>query len=162
MVKGGNLSIRAMQGEAATIVTDVTPFYGESGGQMGDRGTIERRGAEPMRFEVTDTQKPIAGVFAQHGKITKGALAVGDVVHMVVDHDRRTATRRNHSATHLLHWALRTVLGEQATQKGSLVSSERLRFDFSHNKAMTSEEIARVEDLVNAKVLTDAPVTTEI
>jgi alanyl-tRNA synthetase len=162
IVKDGALAIRAMQGELATIVTDVTPFYGESGGQVGDQGTIERRGVEPMRFEVTDTQKPIAGVVAQLGKITKGAIAVGDVVHMLVDHDRRSATRRNHSATHLLHWALRTVLGEQATQKGSLVSPERLRFDFSHNRAMTAEEIARVEDLVNAKVLTDAPVTTEI
>jgi alanyl-tRNA synthetase len=162
IIKDGALGIRAMQGESAILVTDVTPFYGESGGQVGDRGTIERRGAEPMRFEVADTQKPIAGVIGQYGKVTKGALAVGDVVHMVVDHDRRTATRRNHSATHLLHWALRTVLGEQATQKGSLVSAERLRFDFAHNKAMTSDEIARVEDLVNAKILTDAPVTTEI
>jgi alanyl-tRNA synthetase len=162
IVKDGALSLRAMQGESATLVTDVTPFYGESGGQVGDRGVIERRGAEPMRFEVDDTQKPIAGVVAQHGKITKGAIAVGDAVHMVVDHERRSATRRNHSATHLLHWALRTVLGEQATQKGSLVSPERLRFDFSHNKAMTPEEIVRVEDLVNAKVLTDAPVMTEV
>ena len=89
-------------------------------------------------------------------------MAVGDVVHMVVDHDRRSATRRNHSATHLLHWALRTVLGEQASQKGSLVGPDRLRFDFAHGKALTNEEIARIEDLVNAKVLTDAPVTTEI
>ncbi|MGH7438760.1 MAG: alanine--tRNA ligase, partial [Polyangiaceae bacterium] len=162
IVKDGGLSIRAMQGESATIVTDLTPFYGESGGQVGDRGTIERRGAEPMRFEVSDTQKPVPGVFTHQGRIAKGAVAVGDVVHMVVDHDRRSATRRNHSATHLLHWALRTVLGEQATQKGSLVSPDRLRFDFSQNRAMTPEEIARVEDLVNAKILTDAPVTTEI
>jgi alanyl-tRNA synthetase len=162
IVKAGALAIRAMQGETAAIVTDLTPFYGEAGGQVGDRGTIERRGAEPMRFEVSDTQKPVPGVVTQHGRLTKGAVAVGDVVHMVVDHDRRSATRRNHSATHLLHWALRTVLGEQATQKGSLVSPDRLRFDFSHNKSMSTEEIARVEDLVNAKILTDAPVTTEI
>ncbi len=162
IVKDGALAIRTMQGESATIVTDVTPFYGESGGQVGDRGAIERRGAEPMRFEVSDTQKPVPGVFAHQGRVTKGAVAVGDVVHLVVDHDRRSATRRNHSATHLLHWALRTVLGEQATQKGSLVSADRLRFDFSHNKALTPEEVVKVEDLVNAKILTDAPVTTEI
>jgi alanyl-tRNA synthetase len=162
IVKNGALVIRAMQGEEAIIVTDVTPFYGESGGQVGDRGVIERRGAEPMRLQVTDTQKPIAGVFAHKGTIAKGAVAVGDAVHLAVDHDLRSATRRNHSATHLLHWALRTVLGEQATQKGSLVSSERLRFDFSHNKALTPGEVNRVEDLVNAKILTDAPVLTEV
>ncbi len=162
IVKEGARAIRAMQGESAAIVTDVTPFYGESGGQVGDRGAVERRGAEPMRFEVGDTQKPIAGVVAQYGKVVKGAVAVGDVVHMVVDHELRSATRRNHSATHLLHWALRTVLGEQATQKGSLVSPERLRFDFAHNKALSPDEIARVEDLVNRKILSDAPVTTEI
>jgi alanyl-tRNA synthetase len=84
------------------------------------------------------------------------------VVHLRVDHERRSATRRNHSATHLLHWALRTVLGEQATQKGSLVASDRLRFDFAHGKSLTGEEIARIEDLVNAKVLADAPVLTEV
>ncbi len=162
IVRDGGLVIRAMQGEEAILVTDMTPFYGESGGQVGDRGVIERRGAEPMRFVVSDTQKPVVGVVAQKGKITKGAIAVGDVVHLVVDHDLRSATRRNHSATHLLHWALRTVLGEQATQKGSLVSPERLRFDFAHNKAMTAEEIAKVEDMVNAKILSDAPVLTEI
>jgi alanyl-tRNA synthetase len=162
IVKDGALAIRAMQGEAAVIVTDVTPFYGESGGQVGDRGVIERRGAEPMRIDVSDTQKPIAGIVAHTGVVRKGAVAVGDAVHMVVDHDARSATRRNHSATHLLHWALRTVLGEQATQKGSLVAPDRLRFDFSANRALTTEEIGRIEDLVNAKILTDAPVVTEV
>ncbi len=103
IVKDGQLAIRATQGEQAILVTDVTPFYGESGGQVGDQGVIEVRGAEPMRFEVHDTQKPIAGVFAHFGKITKGGVAVGDAVHLEVDHARRTATRRNHSATHLLH-----------------------------------------------------------
>ena len=165
IVKDGAKFIRAMQGEnPATLVTDLTPFYGESGGQVGDRGTIERRGAEPMQFEVSDTQKPVPGVYAHQGRIAKGAVAVGDVVHMVVDFmtGATPPTVATSSATHLLHWALRTVLGEQATQKGSLVSPDRLRFDFSQNRAMTPEEIARVEDLVNAKILTDAPVTTEI
>jgi alanyl-tRNA synthetase len=162
IVKDGQLAIRATQGEEAILVTEVTPFYGESGGQVGDRGVIERRGDEPLRFEVSDTQKPIPGVFAHHGKITKGGVAVGDVVHLEVDHALRTATRRNHSATHLLHWALRTVLGEQATQKGSLVGPDRLRFDFASGRALTREEIRRIEELVNEKVLTDAPVLTEI
>jgi alanyl-tRNA synthetase len=162
IVKEGGLAIRAMQGERATLVTDLTPFYGEAGGQAGDRGVIERRGAEPMRLEVSDTQKPIPGVVAHIGTLTRGAVAVGDAVHLVVDHEARTATRRNHSATHLLHWALRTVLGEQATQKGSLVGPDRLRFDFAHNSALTEEQIARVEDLVNGKVLSDAPVVTEV
>jgi alanyl-tRNA synthetase len=162
IVKDGQLVIRAMQGEEAILVTDLTPFYGESGGQVGDKGIIERRGAEPMRFEVTDAQKPIAGVVAHYGKITKGGIAVGDTVHMLVDHELRTATRRNHSATHLLHWALRTVLGEQATQKGSLVGPDRLRFDFAHGKAVTREETLRIEELVNQKVLGDAPVVTEV
>jgi alanyl-tRNA synthetase len=162
IVKDGQLVIRAMQGDEVVVVTDVTPFYGESGGQVGDRGIIERRGQEPMRFEVTDTQKPLAGIIAHSGKVTKGGVAVGDAVHLEVDHELRTATRRNHSATHLLHWALRTVLGEQATQKGSLVGPDRLRFDFAHGKAVTAEEIARIEALVNGKVLTAAPVTTEV
>jgi alanyl-tRNA synthetase len=158
----GRLSLRAMQGDEAIVVTGVTPFYGEAGGQAGDRGTIVRRGADGMRFMVSDTQRPVPGVIAHHGKITQGALAVGDVVHLEVDHALRTATRRNHSATHLLHWALRLVLGEQATQKGSLVGPDRLRFDFAHHRPLTLDEIARIEDLVNTKVLTDAPVVTEV
>jgi alanyl-tRNA synthetase len=162
IVSGGKLVDRVVEGQEAVIVTDATPFYGEAGGQSGDAGVIEVRGVEPARFEVKDAQKPIGGVIAHHGVVAKGALAVGESVRLAVDHDRRSATRRNHSATHLLHWALRTVLGEQATQKGSLVGPERLRFDFSHGKALSNEEIARIEDLVNAKVLTDAPVLTEV
>jgi alanyl-tRNA synthetase len=162
IVRQGQRVIRAMQGEDATLITDVTPFYGESGGQVGDRGTIERRGGEPMRFEVGDTQKPLAGVIAHVGKVMQGAIAVGDSVQLVVNHGLRTATRRNHSATHLLHWALRTVLGEQATQKGSLVGPERLRFDFAHGRALDTEEITRIEDLVNGKILADSPVVTQV
>jgi alanyl-tRNA synthetase len=162
IVKDGQLVIRALTGEVATIVTDRTPFYGQAGGQTGDKGVIERRGADGMRFEVADTQRPVAGVIAHLGKVVDGAVAVGDTVRLVVDHALRTATRRNHSATHLLHWALRMVLGAQATQKGSLVGPDRLRFDFAHGKPLTEEEIARIEDLVNAKVLTAAPVLTEV
>ncbi|MGD0673832.1 MAG: alanine--tRNA ligase [Polyangiaceae bacterium] len=162
IVRGGSLVTSAVAGDAVVVVTDVTPFYGEAGGQVGDQGLIERRGIEPMRMQVTDSQRPISGVVAHEGRIASGALAVGDIVHLLVDHERRSATRRNHSATHLLHWALRAVLGEQATQKGSLVGPERLRFDFAHNRPLTNEEIAKVEDLVNAKVLTAAPVVTEV
>ena len=158
----GKLVDRVVEGQEAILVADVTPFYGEAGGQAGDAGVIEVRGVEPARFQVVDTQKPLAGVVAHHGRVEKGAIGATDAVHLVVDHERRTATRRNHSATHLLHWALRTVLGDQATQKGSLVSADRLRFDFSHGKALSSEEIGRVEDLVNGKVLTAAPVLTEV
>ena len=162
IVSGSEIVDRAIEGQDAIVVTDVTPFYGEAGGQAGDAGVIETRGVEPASFEVADTQKPLAGIIAHQGRVMKGAIAVGDVVHLRVDHERRSATRRNHSATHLLHWALRTVLGEQATQKGSLVASDRLRFDFAHGRSLTGEEIARIEDLVNAKVLADAPVLTEV
>ncbi len=162
IVSDGKLTDRVIEGQEAILITDVTPFYGEAGGQAGDAGVIEMRGVEPAGFRVLDTQKPLAGVVAHGGKVEKGALAVGDAVHLVVDHERRTATRRNHSATHLLHWALRTVLGEQAMQKGSLVAADRLRFDFSHGKALSNEEVARIEDLVNRKVLTAAPVLTEV
>ncbi len=162
IVKQGKLEPRVVEGDEAIVVVDVTPFYGESGGQVGDVGLLEKTGEEPMRFAVSDTQKPISGVVAHVGKVTRGSVGVGDVLRLRVDGERRTATRRNHSATHLLHWALRTALGEQATQKGSLVGPDRLRFDFAHGKALTPEEITRIEDLVNAKILTSAPVLTEI
>jgi alanyl-tRNA synthetase len=160
IVKDGQLAIRAIEGDQAILVTNVTPFYAEAGGQVGDRGTI--RNADAMEFEVTDTQRPLAGVIAHVGTVRRGAIAVGDAVHLGVNHAQRTATRRNHSATHLLHWALRAVLGDQATQKGSLVGPDRLRFDFAHGGPLKPEEVARVEDLVNAKILTDAPVLTEV
>jgi alanyl-tRNA synthetase len=156
IVKDGQLALRIEAGDEAQIVTDVTPFYGESGGQVGDKGTIAKR------FQVTDTQKPITGLVVHVGKLNEGSLAVGDSVKLEVDHALRTATRRNHSATHLLHWALRKVLGESATQKGSLVGPDRLRFDFAWGKPLSAEEIVRIEDLVNAKVLTNAPVETEV
>jgi alanyl-tRNA synthetase len=162
IVKQGQVAIRAIEGDEAMLITDVTPFYGEAGGQVGDKGTIERGGSDPMAFEVDDTQKPLPGVVAHVGRVKRGAVAVGDTVHLEVNHETRAGTRRNHSATHLLHWALRTVLGEQATQKGSLVGPDRLRFDFAHNRPLRQEEVARIEDLVNRKILTDAPVVTEV
>ncbi len=159
IVKSGALVDRAEEGDEVSIVTDATPFYGEAGGQMGDKGQISGNSGA---FSVQDTQKPVTGMIAHSGKVTRGAIAKGDAVKLEVDHALRTATRRNHSATHLLHWALRTVVGETATQKGSLVGPERLRFDFAHGKSLSEDEVRRIEDLVNAKVLTDAPVQTEV
>ncbi len=162
IVQNGQSILRAEPGADVAIVTDRTPFYGEAGGQVGDKGTLDGRAATATRILVSDTIKPVAGLVAHLGRVAHGSIGVGDAVHMTVDHELRSATRRNHSATHLLHWALRTVLGPQATQKGSLVGPDRLRFDFSHGKPMTPEEIASVEDRVNAKVLADAPVLTEV
>ncbi len=159
ITRGAALVESAREGEEVGVVTDVTPFYGEAGGQVGDRGTITSDGA---KVQVLDTQKPVIGLTVHLGKIAWGELKVGDKVRLTVDHARRTATRRNHTATHLLHWALRLVLGESAQQKGSLVAPDRLRFDFSYGKAVTAEEIAKIEDLVNAKILTDAPVETQV
>jgi alanyl-tRNA synthetase len=160
IARGAELVPHAVAGDEVTIITDVTPFYGEAGGQVGDQGTLEVRGS--MRFDVRDSHKPVAGLVTHVGQVTEGEVRVGDTVHLEVDHARRTATRRNHSATHLLHWALRSVLGEQATQKGSLVGPDRLRFDFSFGRAVTPEELLKIEDMVNAKVLTSAPVQTEV
>ncbi len=160
IVKGGALVQRAEAGDDVSIVVDVTPFYAESGGQTGDLGRVT--GEAGLVANVQDTQKHLGSVFAHDATIESGELTVGARVKLEVDHARRTATRRNHSATHLLHWALRTVLGPTATQKGSLVGPDRLRFDFAHNRAVTDEELQRVEDLVNEKVLGNAPVVTEV
>jgi alanyl-tRNA synthetase len=150
---------RAEAGDHVDVIVPVTPFYGESGGQVGDVGTIT---AEGLVVEVTDTTKPTAGVVVHHGVVKSGAIAVGQEVRLEVDHAARSATRRNHSATHVLHWALRSVLGEHAQQKGSRVGPDVLRFDFTHNKSLTSDEIRRIEDLANAKILENAPVVTEV
>ena len=147
--------------EHAAVILDTTPFYAEAGGQVGDRGTL-RLADGSFELEVTDTTRPVQGLVVHHGRVVKGTAKVGDELVAEVDHARRSATRRNHSATHLLHWALRVVVGEHAAQKGSLVGPDRLRFDFSHGKALSPEEVSRIEDLVNAKVLTNAPVLTEV
>ncbi len=139
-------------GDDAVVLLDRTPFYAESGGQVGDAGVLEAAGG---RFDVGDTLK-LSGVFHGHVGRASGALAVGDSVVARVDSDRRQATVLNHSATHLLHAALRTVLGDHVTQKGSLVAPDRLRFDFSHFQAVTPAELARIEAMVNAEIRRNA------
>src|SRR5262245_35551258 len=147
-------------GERGTVIVNQTPFYAESGGQIGDRGWLTL--GKNTLFSVEDTQKKLHGLFLHHGVLEKGNLKIGDEVTLEVDHARRTATRAHHSATHLLHEALRQVLGTHVTQKGSLVEPGRLRFDFSHHKPMTHEEIRAVEDLVNAMILQNEPVETHL
>ena len=147
LVVGGRPVEQAEPGAEVMVVTNQTPFYGESGGQIGDTGTL-RRG--PAVVQVTDTQKKVGGdLFVHIGRLEGGALAVGDTVELRVDGDRRSRLRRAHSATHLLHAALRRHLGSHVTQKGSLVAPDRLRFDFSHPKPVTPPELAAIEAEVN-------------
>ncbi|HEX4765014.1 MAG TPA: alanine--tRNA ligase [Lichenihabitans sp.] len=146
-------------GERGLIVLNQTPFYGESGGQVGDRGTLRAPG---LLVRVTDTSKKLGDVFVHEAEVVEGSVRPGMALEAEVDHARRTAIRANHSATHLLHEALRQVLGDHVAQKGSLVDDERLRFDFSHQKPMTPEELVRVEDIANRIVLQNDPVTTRI
>ncbi len=145
-------------GASGEIITRATPFYPEQGGQVGDRGVIELDGAG---FEVEDTQKPVEGLIVHRGKLVSGSLKTGEEVELRVDHALRSATRRNHSATHLLHWALRQVVGETAAQKGSLVGPDRLRFDYSGTRPLEAAELEQIEDLVNARVLENTNITTE-
>ncbi len=159
LVRGGERIERLSEGDEGAVVVRETPFYGESGGQVGDRGTIR---AGDALFRVEDTHKPVEGLVVHLGRVERGALSVGDRATLEVDHALRSATRRNHSATHLLHYALREVVGPQAMQKGSLVGPDRLRFDYSASRPLTDEEIRRVEDLVNEKILLNAPITTEV
>jgi alanyl-tRNA synthetase len=147
------------KGESGAVVLNQTPFYAESGGQVGDTGVMSGDG---VRFAVTDTQKRAGDLFVHFGTVEQGSLKVGAALDLNVDHVRRGAIRQNHSATHLLHEALRQVLGDQVAQKGSLVAPDRLRFDFSHPKPMTPEEIERVEDIANDVVLRNAPVVTRL
>ncbi|HEV3431637.1 MAG TPA: alanine--tRNA ligase [Paraburkholderia sp.] len=141
-------------GQDAVVVLDHTPFYAESGGQAGDQGVIANAS---IRFAVADTLKVQADVFGHHGTLEQGTLKVGDVVKAEIDAVRRARTARNHSATHLMHKALREVLGGHVQQKGSLVDADKTRFDFAHNAPMTDDEIRRVEQIVNAEVLANAP-----
>jgi len=143
-------------GQQGVIVLDQTPFYAESGGQVGDQGEISSGAACLNLFRVEDTQKIQANVFGHHGELVTGELKVGDAVGAQVDQHQRNRTIRNHSATHLMHKALREVLGEHVSQKGSLVDAEKTRFDFAHHSAMTPEQIAQVERIVNEEILANA------
>lgn len=159
IVRDGKAVDRASAGEAVQVVVSQTPFYGESGGQMGDTGIIA---TDHARVDVSDTQKKGEGLVVHIATVAEGVLTVGDAVALTVDHARRSRLRSNHSATHLLHEALREVLGTHVAQKGSLVAPERLRFDVSHPKPISAEELRRVEDMANAIILQNAPVTTRL
>jgi alanyl-tRNA synthetase len=149
---GGSAVERVSAGQDAIVVLDQTPFYAESGGQVGDTGSLT---ASSTQFEVLDTQKIQPGVFGHHGHLTSGTLSVGDAVTATVDAEQRTRTIRNHSATHLMHKALREVLGGHVQQRGSLVDGDKTRFDFAHDAPLSEQEIARVEAIVNAEVLSN-------
>ncbi len=148
------------EGQSGAILVNQTPFYGESGGQTGDQGVIRR--ADGSVFRVSDTQKRLGDIFVHHGKVEKGSFRPGQPVELEVDHARRSANRQHHSATHLLHEALRRVLGEHVAQKGSLVEPGRLRFDFSHGKAINAEDLAKVETMANEQVGLNDPVLTRL
>ncbi len=160
LVKGGKPVASLSAGDEGQVVVNQTPFYGESGGQVGDEGAMfTASGAE---FAVSDTQKKLGDMHVHIGKLNRGTLKVGDVVDLRVDGVRRTATRANHSATHLLHEALRRVLGPHVTQKGSLVAPDKLRFDFSHPKAVSEAEMVAIETLVNDMVRANDDVVTRL
>ena len=146
-------------GQSGVVVLDTTPFYAESGGQVGDQGVISTTGA---RFAVEDTLKIKADVFGHHGVLESGSLKVGDAVQAEVDTQLRAATMRNHSVTHIMHKALREVLGDHVQQKGSLVNAERTRFDFAHNQPVTAEEIREIERRVNAEILANTPTDARV
>ncbi len=158
IVKDGARQDRAAKGETVQIVLNQTPFYAESGGQVGDTGVLETDGA---KARITDTRKT-ADVFIHMAEVTEGTLEPGTGAKLAVDHDRRSAIRANHSATHLLHEALREALGDHVAQRGSLNAPDRLRFDFSHAKAMTLEELKAVEEQVNAFIRQNDTVETRI
>jgi alanyl-tRNA synthetase len=159
LVAGGAPVEKLGAGESGFVILNQTPFYAESGGQVGDTGTITAPG---LRAEVTDTTKKLGDLFVHAVTVREGALTVGMAVDLLVDHSRRTAIRANHSATHLLHEALRQVLGPHVAQKGSSVDPDRLRFDFSHQKPITEAELAEVENIANAVVLQNEPVVTRL
>ncbi|WP_315720990.1 MULTISPECIES: alanine--tRNA ligase [unclassified Bradyrhizobium] len=159
LVKDGAAVDSLKAGESGVIVLNQTPFYGESGGQVGDTGLMTGDG---VRVRITDTQKKAGDLFAHIGTVEQGTLKLGTALQLDVDHIRRSAIRANHSATHILHEALRQVLGDHIAQRGSLVSPDRLRFDFVHPKPITPDELARVEDIANDVVLENAEVTTRL
>ena len=151
---------RLTAGQEGALIVNQTPFYGESGGQVGDTGRIT--GPEGFTFTVTDTQRKVGDLFVHFGRVDQGEVRAGAAVELLVDDDRRRRLRANHSATHLLHQALRDRLGDHVTQKGSLVEPARLRFDFSHPKALSADDIAAIEDSVNARILGNDAVSTRL
>ncbi|PZO70268.1 MAG: alanine--tRNA ligase, partial [Pelagerythrobacter marensis] len=160
LVQGGAEVREAGAGAEVIVVTNQTPFYGESGGQSGDAGRIWTNAGMEMTVETTD--KPLGRLHAHRGRVEAGTIRIGDMVRLDIDVERRDAIRANHSATHLLHAALRNRLGEHVTQKGSLVAAERLRFDFSHPSALSAQDIAAIEAEVNAEIRHNEPVTTRL
>ena len=148
------------EGQSGAILVNQTPFYGESGGQTGDQGVVRR--ADGAVFRVTETLKRLGDVIVHVGKVENGSFRIGQPVELEVDHARRSANRQHHSATHLLHEALRRVLGEHVAQKGSLVEPGRLRFDYSHGKGMSLDELAKVEAMANAQVALNDQVNTRL
>ena len=159
IVREGAETDRLAQGQSGLVIVNQTPFYAESGGQVGDTGFLTAAG---VRANVSDTQKKLGDLFAHHVEVAEGELRVGMPVELAVNTERRQAIRANHSATHLLHEALRIVLGDHVAQKGSLVASDRLRFDFAHPKPISEEELARVEDIANGVTLQNEPVVTRL
>ena len=156
---GGEEKGEAKAGEDCVVVFDKTPFYAESGGQVGDTGDCRN---DTSMLSVLDTFKVKANVFGQHCHVTEGSVKTGDVFTLSVNEERRHAIMRNHSVTHLMHKALRKVLGDHVAQKGSLVSSESTRFDFSHAHPVTADEIRRIEDIVNAEILANTETTARV
>ncbi|QRE75486.1 alanine--tRNA ligase [Methylobacterium aquaticum] len=159
LVRGGAEVEAIRAGEEGLLVVTQTPFYGESGGQVGDTGAITGQG---LKARVTATEKKLGDLFVHHVAVEEGSLTLNQPVELKVDHGRRSAIRANHSATHLLHEALRQVLGDHVAQKGSLVAPERLRFDISHPKPIEAEELARVEEIANRVLLQNEPVVTKL
>ncbi len=156
-------SVAALRaGESGVVVLDDTPFYAESGGQVGDRGRIVAPGAVPVSFRVSDTLKIQADVFGHHGELESGELRVGQGVRAEVDEEARARTLRNHSATHLMHKALREVLGAHVQQKGSLVDEDKTRFDFSHNAPVNGAQVREVERIVNAEILANSATAAQV
>lgn len=159
LLKDGKEVAELKAGESGLVVLNQTPFYGESGGQVGDTGVMQGEGA---RVFVTGTEKKLGDLFVHHVTAEHGSLKINQSLELIVDHERRSAVRSNHSATHLLHEALRQVLGDHVAQKGSLVAPDRLRFDFSHPKPIEDAELSKVEEIANRVLLQNEPVVTKL
>jgi len=159
LVRDGQEVRELEAGQTGLIILNQTPFYGESGGQVGDTGWMLGAG---LKIEIGNTQKKLGDLFVHEARVVEGRVTISTALELVVDHARRSAIRANHSATHLLHEALRQVLGDHVAQKGSMVSGERLRFDFTHQKPISDEELAQVEDIANRVVLRNEPVVTRL